>query len=304
MLFRSDDKSITIPYALYNYYAGKSIVVTYTVTAEAGNTQNYVLTINIPKLVEAVSPKTGTICSGSSTYTYSVDYTRRMGYRFGSQRSDATYTDFYNKFGGIDVVGSNDNGSSWIVSSFKCSGWIYCLNIDGTDYWVTLGADGKSTALTTLAGSAYSGTNITLTVTPSIKYEGTGADAVPYLILKHEVTNTSGKKVKLGAIIDTLVDTYSNNGEQSADAATITPTNYGFDMSNAGYKFSVILNNATGVDKVDNLWYGKYGKEDDCMWDNNKEAMKTSGVDTAVSYSWNGGAIGFTKTIRMSLIAK
>lgn len=104
--------------------------------------------------------------------------------------------------------------------------------------------------------------------------------------------------------IKTTTVTRDNNGKQSADAATITQTNYGFDMSNAGYKFSVILNNATGVDNVDNLWYGKYGKEDDCMWDNSKEAMKTSGVDTAVSYSWNlGSETSYTKTIRMSLIA-
>lgn len=300
----SETKQITIPYNVYSTYAGKSIVITYTVTAEdKTTTKTYTLTINIPQLEEAtMNNDKAEIASESAEYYYSINNTHRMGYRFGSQRSDGTDTDFADKFGGIDIVGTTGESSDWIVSSFKCSGWIYCLNIDGTDYWVTLGDNGSSTALTTLGGTTYDDSGVSLTVTPTIQYEGTGADAIPYLTLKHEVT-TGVHTVKLGAIIDTLVGTYENNGNPLADQATITPTNYGIDMSNSDYKFSVILKDSVGVDNVDNLWYGEYGNEVNCIWNDTAVTKTASGVDTAVSYSWKGASSDFTKTIRMSLIA-
>src|SRR5574344_1532151 len=255
------------------------------------------LQIRIPILLPTA---TGTVGGSTASYTYSTSYTHRMGYRFGSQRSDATKTKFYEKFGGVDVVGSSDSGSSWIVSSFKCSGWIFCVNVGGTDYWATIGAGGNSTALTDVNGNTIS--TVSLKVEPTLQYEGTDADAPAYLTLKETVTNNSGKEVKLGAIIDTLVDKYANNGSETSDAATITPMNYGIDMSNAGYKFSVLLENAVGVDSADYIWYGAYGSEDPYMWGGGDSEKKSSGTDSAVSFSWKlGTGTLYTRSFRMSL---
>ena len=294
---------VTVPYAYYSTV--KYLKVTYVVLAEdAVSSKTYTVSTKINSWVTATTESEPT--QGSHTYIQyvpadSLAHTKLMAYRFGSYRTDGQYRYISGtqEYEGIDIIGSYDSGANWGATAYLLSGWLYCVNIDGTTTWLKLDSTGSAT---------YG--DITLKVVPTVRYDGSAEDATPYLTLAFTVTNkgTSAHTVKLGAMIDTFVDTVTNannvsNAKGQSDAVNITVTSYGFYMLNGGYKFDVYTKNTTGVDDVSYLWYGAYNSEDDHVFDSTSPDVSPS--DSAVSYSWTLGSMAAssssTKSIMMSL---
>ena len=301
--------SVTVPYSYYKEHGGKYLRISYTVTAEYTKiTKTYKLNIELPALTQV----TGTAAAANATdYTQATSntYTYAMAYKFGSTIGDEA-SSLKGYFGGLDVMGgkaSSGTVSTWYVSSFAQSGWQYVVKVGNTDYWVQLGTNGVSSKFYTLDANfnptEVSNPGITLTITPTIEYDGTGADATPYLILKHVLNNTSGKTVKLGAVIDTLVGTVGQSTDAVNDSVSVTSTNNGFNMAANGYKFSVILQNASGVDNVTRFWHGTYSNSSFGYLNAFSNSGDGGSGDSAASYSWDlGSETSYTRTIRISMM--
>jgi hypothetical protein len=297
----SSDNSITldIPYASYKTLLGKDIVVTYTVTAQDGSTsKTYIETVKLSSL-ESVSVTENNVSSANKQYYYNADYTHIMAYRLGSERTGdnrgSSYYTSTNGYGGIDIIASKDKGTTWGACSYALSGFIYIVNVGGVDYPVKLIA--VDTPVTVTEG-------VTLMVSSSLQYNSVDAkkDAVPYVTVKHTITNTTGKTVKLGVMIDTLVNSVSAATASSADSVTIVPSATGFSITNAGYSFEVYLKDSYNVNTVDTFWYGEYGYDDICMFNPENYELDATPTDSAVSFSWNCGTeTNSIKTFRMSL---
>lgn len=294
---------VTIAYNEYKSY--NYLNVTYSVQAEDTTISPKKYSIVVPTgSFTTVSCSTTLVSEKSYSVGGKSESKYMIAYRFGSYRTDGIYRKIEGTqdYEGIDIIGTCNAKSSkptWAATAFSLSGWLYCLNIDGTTTWLTVDSNGKVTC-----------GDITLTITPTIAYAGTQTDAVPYLTLKHTVTNngTKAHTVKLGAMCDTFVDTVENattTGTHS-DGVAIQTTDYGFYMKNAGYYFHMYLKNCVGVDDVTTLWSGEYqtstGEEAAHVFDS---ATATSVTDSAADYSWTLGSIAakgsVSKSIRMSL---
>ncbi|WP_407429513.1 hypothetical protein, partial [Treponema sp.] len=239
-------------------------------------------------------------------YSYempSTCYDSTIAYRFGSLLADGSaFTNGY--FGGIDIIGTPDK-STWYESSFAQSGFQLVANVGGTDYWIKLNENGSAESFYTIDSnwttiSEAENPGIALTVTPSFQYEG----ETPYLSLAFALENTSGKEVKLGASIDTLVGTIAGSTDSTNDSVTVEETDNGFVMKGSDYNFTVVLKNAYGVDNVSRLWYGAYDNSDFSHMNvfEDKTSSLPSGTDSAASFSWDlGSETSCTKTIRITM---
>ena len=301
------DNVITIPYSYYSENLGKTITVTYTVQAQDKRyTNSYTAEIYIPSL---------TTITEFDTYEYSSEYSytipsitadSKIAYRFGSVIADEST--FLGKtksyFGGIDIIGTSDN-ATWYESSFAQSGFQLVVNVDGDDYWVKLDENGKSETFYTVDFTNKTITEtenpgISLTVTPVFQYES----ETPYLGLTFSLENTSGKSVKLGASIDTLVGTVADSTKASNDSVTVANTDTGFVMNGNDYNFTVVLKNAYGVDDVDMLWYGAYDSSAFSHMSvfTDKTSSLSKGSDSAASFCWILGMnSSYNKTIRINM---
>jgi hypothetical protein len=135
---------------------------------------------------------------------------------------------------------------------------------------------------------------------PEFKLEG----ETQYLELKFDVTNTSGKAVKLGAAIDTLIGTVEESAVAANDRVKVVPTNNGFTMNGKKYSFSVLLKNAYGVDDVKEFWYGAYDPDNLLMkvFDETKKSGLKTNEDSAASFYWDiGDERESSKKIRISM---
>ena len=301
------DNVITIPYSYYSSMLGKTITVTYTVQAQDKRyTNSYTASIELPSLTTITEFSTYEFSSEYSYTLPSTDATSKIAYRFGAVIADEST--FLGKtksyFGGIDIIGTSDN-ATWYESSFAQSGFQLVVNVGGEDYWVKLDENGKSEMFYTVDFTNKTITEaenpgISLTVTPNFQYES----ETPYLALTFNLENTSGKSVKLGASIDTLVGTVAESTKAANDSVTVANTDNGFVMKGNDYNFTVILKNAYGVDDVDRVWYGAYDssafKHMSVFTD--KTSSLSKGTDSAASFSWDLGAeTSYEKTIRINM---
>lgn len=304
---------LTIPASYYQSVLGRTIKISYSVQAQDASIEPVVYTaeITIPSLTTIT--ETGTY-EYSSEYSYvlpATDASSLVAYRFGSVIADTStfLGSSGNCFGGIDIIGTSDS-STWYESSFGQSGFQLVMNVDNSDYWVELDKNGQATAfytvdftnkkVTQLTADEVTTLGIALSVIPSFQYEGD----TPYLSLTFDVTNSSGKTVKLGASIDTLVGTVADSTKAANDSVTVEETDNGFVMLGNDYKFTVVLKNAYGVDDVSRLWYGAY---DSTNFSHMKVFENASGslpsrTDSAASFSWDlGSNTSYSKTIRINM---
>lgn len=304
---------LTIPASYYQTVLGRTIEISYSVQAQDKSVApvEYTAEITIPSLTTITERET---YQYSSEYSYTLPQTNAssvIAYRFGSVIADEST--FLGKtksyFGGIDIIGKSDN-STWYESSFGQSGFQLVMNVDDSDYWVHLDETGTATAFYTVDYSTNAVTALTddqvaalgvgLSVIPSFQYE----EDTPYLSLTFDVTNSSGKSVKLGASIDTLVGTIDESTNAKNDSVTVENTDNGFIMKGNDYNFTVILKNAYGVDDVDRVWYGAYDSsafKHMSVFDD-KTSSLSKRTDSAASFSWDLGTdSSYSKTIRINM---
>lgn len=300
------NKNIIIPYSVYKEYTGKTLTLTYSARAELTSvteSPSYNIEISGLKTVTSYSSKTVT-----NSYTYvlpSSNDAKQLAFRFGSHINDSSTNWIYNanatdngsKTGGVDIVGSLNYGSSWGATSYNFSGLHYLVQKGNDIYLAKLEADTsdnkKAKADTfyllnvskkTLEEKFASELGISLSVNAEVCYDGD----TPYLILKADVSGVS----KLGVIMDTLVAPEDSANSAAADQVKIEKTNNGFKMEGNGYKFSVFLKNALGVDDVSRFWYGAYTDTSGALGYLNTVFKQSasgpaSGVDSAISFSWD-----------------
>ena len=318
-----ENKNITIPYSVYSNYPGKTLNVIYKGTAESGAEEEFVYPIEISKLESVTSY--GTRTSSTNSYSYVLPSTtnkKQIAYRFGSQINDSATNWIYTKTttpaesgsntGGVDIVGSLNNGSTWGATSYNFSGLHYLVKAGSNIYLAKLEADpsdkNKATVNTfylldagtqTVEEKSAADLGINLSVNAGVSYAGT----TPYLLLQATVSGAD----QLGAIMDTLVAPESDATDSSADSVGITETNNGFKMTGSGYKFNVFLKNAFGVDDVSRFWYGAYTDTSGALnylttvFENETPAL-ASGADSAISFSWDLESTSETsKTIRFTI---
>ncbi len=306
----------TIPYESYIAQMGKTYVVTYTVQAQDASVDpvTYTAEFKIPTYTVVTETKTFT---STTNYSYEIPsgYSKGLGYRFGSLIAD-TSSKLCGFFGGIDIVGSstiNKSSPVWYESSFGASGLQFIVDVDGTSYGIGLNASGVAEKFYKIDSSSLTVTEcsnddadvpavpaIELTVKPKFVYE----DTEPYLQLTFELTNSSGKYVKLGAVIDTLVGTLAESTNADNDSVEVESTNNGFTMNGSAYNFAVVLKNAYGVDDVDNIWYGAYnsGNFISNVFDSTATSILPTGEDSAATFSWDlGSDASYEKTIRFTM---
>ncbi len=304
---------LTIPASYYQSVLGRTIKISYSVQAQDASIEPVVYTaeITIPSLTTITKTET---YKYSSEYSYVLPDTEAsslVAYRFGSVIADTStfLGSSGNCFGGIDIIGTSDS-STWYESSFGQSGFQLVMNVDDSDYWVHLDETGTATAFYTVDYSTNAVTALTddqvaalgigLFVIPSFQYEGD----TPYLSLTFDVTNSSGKTVKLGASIDTLVGTVADSTNVRNDSVTVEETDNGFIMLGNDYTFTVVLKNAYGVDDVSRLWYGAYDSTSFSHMNvfENASGSLPSDTDSAASFSWDlGSNESYSKTIRINM---
>ena len=296
------DGSITIPYSIYSKKLGSTYSVSYEVQAQdtSVETKTYTVEFEIPEY-KVITETLKTSVSKDLTFEVPAQVTGGLGYRFGSVITDATHK-AKGLFGGIDIAGSSD-GETWYESSFGGSGFQFVLNIDGKDYWAKLDAEGKLSAVYSYDGNklpeaAVIPEGIDFAVVPKFVVE----NKEQYLELKFVVTNQNEKSVKLGAAIDTLIGTIEESSKASNDSVTVKATNNGFTMHGKKYSFSLILQNAYGVDDVTEFWYVAYDSGNFLLniFDNQKESGLKQNEDSAASFYWDiGEEKESSKTIRI-----
>ncbi len=302
------NKNIIIPYSVYKDYTGKTLTITYKARAELTSvteSPSYNIEISGLKTVTSYASK-----SVTNSYTYvlpSSNDAKQLAFRFGSHINDEgtnwiyTATDKGSKTGGVDIVGSLDGGSNWGATSYNFSGLHYLVQKGNDIYLAKLEADTsdskKASANTfyllnaskkTLEEKSASELGISLSVNAEVCYGGETPYLIPYLILKADVSGVS----KLGVIMDTLVAPEKQATDSKADSVTIKEPNNGFEMEGSGYKFSVFLKNALGVDDVTRFWYGAYTDTSGALGYLNTVFKQSasgpaSGVDSAISFSWD-----------------
>ncbi len=300
------NKNIVIPYDVYKEYTGKTLTITYKARAELTSvteSPSYNIEISGLKTVTSYSSKTVT-----NSYTYvlpSSNDAKQLAFRFGSHINDSSTNWIYNanatdsgsKTGGVDIVGSLDGGSNWGATSYNFSGLHYLVQKGNDIYLAKLEADPSdnktasaktfyqlNASKKTLEEKSASELGISLSVNAEVCYDG----ETPYLMLKADVSGVS----KLGVIMDTLVAPENKATDSNADSVNITETNNGFKMEGSGYKFSVFLKNALGVDDVSRFWYGAYTDNSGALGYLNTVFKQSasgpaSGVDSAISFSWD-----------------
>ena len=298
-----DNGTIAIPYSVYSEKLGSTYSVSYDVQAQDPSVEikTYTVEFKIPEYT-TITETSKKLVTKELSYEVPENITGGLGYRFGSVISDKALAvkDF---FGGIDIVGTSD-GETWYESSFGGSGLQFVLNIDGKDYWVKLNANGKLEALYTYNGAAKPST---VQIPKGIKFEVNpkfvAEDKIQYLELEFVVTNTDGKSVKLGAAIDTLIGTVKEASKASNDRVKVVATNNGFTMKGKEFSFSMLLQNAYGVDDVTEFWYGAYdsGKFLMKVFDDKESGLKTN-EDSAASFYWDiGRETVSSKKIRITM---
>ena len=292
----AENGTITIPYSAYSEKLGKTYTVSYKVQAQdtSVETKTYTAAITIPEYKTITET---TKASVTKEFSYDVATVNKggLGYRFGSVIADQA-SKAKDLFGGMDIVGTPD-GNTWYESSFGGSGFQFVLNIDEKDYWGKLGADGKLSTLYSYIENLKTKEKewkvvdtpegIDFEVKPQFVLEGD----IQYLELEFVVTNTSGKPVKLGAVIDTLIGTVEESAVAANDRVKVVPTNNGFTMNGKNYSFSVLLKNAYGVDDVKEFWYGAYDPDNLLMkvFDETKKSGLNTNEDSAASFYWDIG---------------
>lgn len=297
------DMNITIKYDVYKNYLGKALNVIYKATAEIGTVEEeFVFPIELSTL-KTVTSYNKWISSKSYSYVLPASNDQnQLAFRFGSQINDErtnwiyTATDKGSKTGGVDIVGSLNYGSNWGATSYNFSGLHYLVQKGSSIYLAKLEADSfdnkkakadifylLNASKKTLEEKSASELGISLSVNAEVCYNGD----TPYLLLK---ANVSGAD-KLGVIMDTLVAPENKATDSKADSVTIKETNNGFSMAGDGYKFSVFLKNALGVDDVTRFWYGPYTGVSGLNYlstvFSNSGSNLPANTDSAISFSWD-----------------
>ncbi len=283
------DGSITIPYSVYSKKLGSTYTVSYEVRAQDASVEHktYTASFMIPEYKTIKETETKKVYE-ERTFVIPTGVTAGLGYRFGSKIADKALG-VKDHFGGIDIIGSD--GTSWYESSFGGSGFQFVLNIDNKDYWVELDDNGNLKQLYTYDGGTPAAVatpeGIGFKVKPTFVLE----EGTQYLELEFLVTNTAGSSVKLGAAIDTLIGTFDESTNADNDKVSVVSTNNGFDMKGKEFTFSMLLQNAYGVDNVDRFWYGSYdsGKFLLNVFKNNSNGF-SKGADSAASFYWTLGS--------------
>ncbi len=309
----ADGKTFTIHADKYLEHLGESYDIVYKVQAQDETVEPvlYKLTVTIPEYTTVTETSTRI---NSSTYEYKVPASKdkALGYRFGSVFADTGSAAYLSgQFGGIDIIGSTEAtnaNAEWYESSFASSGLQFVIDVDGKIYGVELGSDGKSKGFyelnvngkTSEKCTAANSPAVELTVHPTFVYE----DETPYLNLNLSVANNTGKSVKLGGVIDTLVGKVADSTDVTNDSVNVVQTNNGFAMNGRGYYFAAILKNAYLVDAVDKIWYGPYDGANfiNKVFDSAAVSGLSTGEDSSATFSWNlGSETSYTKTIRFTM---
>ena len=298
------DGSITIPYSVYSEKLGKTYTVSYEVQAQDTTVpaKTYTAAFMIPEY-KIITETTKASVTKNFSYDIPAGNKGGLGYRFGSviTAEGLQVKDF---FGGIDIVGSSD-GNTWYESSFGGSGFQFVLKIDGTDYWAKLNAQGKLEVLYTYDGASIPvAVQIPQGIGFEVKPQFVVEENTQYLELEFVLTNSSGKTVKLGAAIDTLIGTVEEASKASNDRVNVAATNNGFTMKGNDFSFSVLLKNAYGVDNTTAFWYGPYDSGNFLLhvFDENKVSGLNSNEDSAASFYWDiGEETVSSKKIRIAM---
>ena len=118
------------------------------------------------------------------------------------------------------------------------------------------------------------------------------------------ITVASPDYKNVSAAIDTLIGTLEEASNASNDRVKVGATNNGFVMKGNDYSFSMILQNAYGVDDVQKFWYGPYDSGNFLMkvFDENKISGLSENEDSAASFYWDiGDERESSKKIRISM---
>jgi len=173
-----------------------------------------------------------------------------------------------NTYGGIDFLAyyvdpANSNRRGWVKTTFSFGGWRYDLNDQ----------NGR------MQNGVQTNGNIKLELIPEFVYD----KGVPYLQIKHKLTNTGSSRVtnqKFGASADIML--FDN------DSAPLKYMQYGALMTNAltnpTIKFRLVCQNVQGVDNVSTLWMGRYGSERSYVYVDKREDV--TNMDSAMNFSY------------------
>ena len=96
-------------------------------------------------------------------------------------------------------------------------------------------------------------------------------------------------------------ETIKESSKASNDRVNVEATNNGFTMKGKEFSFSMILQNAYGVDDVSEFWYGSYNSGNFLLnVFENKESGLEPDEDSAASFYWDiGEEKESSKTIRI-----
>ncbi len=193
--------------------------------------------------------------------------------------------------GKIDLTGyDGEVYGAWLGSTYSNNGWTYKLN----DSAISLDSNGK-----------YSNGTVSLSVNPVIVKEGSGSNAVPYLLLVNALTNTgntelTGQKLGCGADVDVA-------GE---DETPVYITNSGVKSTNVSNKMVFLLDclSGEGVTPVNTLYVGEWVNNNSVInniYNDQETSITGTNTDSVIAYSWRNFTLNPGETrlfaVRLSL---
>ena len=168
----------------------------------------------------------------------------------------------------------------WVRTTYGFGGWHYDLNgeTNAMNNGIQTSSDGK----------------VKLQLTPTFIYD----DGVPYLEIKHTLTNLTGSTLtnqKFGAAVDVMIF--------NQDDAPVSYLPYGALMSNqntydgvhyvATVKLRLVCQNLVGINNVSTLWMGQYGIEREHVYDNDRHNITAEDdLDSALCFSYKNITLG------------
>jgi len=217
----------------------------------------------VPESMVDLLPAESKASSSTRSLTeYRTEPTFRLAYRWNN-RGESRGASGSN--GGIDILGRGEN-YEWLWTTYFQGGWFYSLN--GVERIM-------------IDGFQRSDNGVELQIFPEFIYE----DGVPYLQLRHTLTNTSNNSVtgqRFGASADVMIH---NN-----DFAPLILTHYGAymadSMTDPSLELILICLEGEGITPVDTLWLGTY------MWGDHinniyvDRRINVQGQDSAIAFSW------------------
>ncbi len=284
-----------------NYSNVNTISIPVTVVSQAGNNTTYNLSIAIPQLSAPITGTASTTLPGpfnGHQYRRGNQGANGIAYSYGSEKGKGVPgpEDSNLDLGGIDIIGSSNNGTSWINSSFngtdvpaaKLGGWHIKVAADSVNEWIDIPQN--YTAGNALAVGT---TSLEYSMNASIQF----SEGVPYVTLTHSITNNgaaAAQNVRIGACSDSEVD---DDG-----GVKFVKTFYGARMTSGTSTAGLYFREGQGVTPVDTFYIGAFGTEHTNIFtDNTLNSLPgelMGALDTAAAYSWTIGelAAGATET--------